>query len=336
MLIQRARRPSPTRRDPEAASPPAVQAEDASASAQDAIEAVFNESLRLALGAPRLDYHILGEHAEVLERVGQSLAQAVHERDYFPRRPKLLPRIQQMLNDDESSRRALVQLILEDPTLAAGVLKLANSAFYRVSPEPVETLQRAVILLGNDGLRSLLATAILQPVFRLPKGFFDEFAPTTWEQAQRTAAAAETCAKRQAGCDPFVAQLLGLLSALARIVIFRLTLDRYRERPNILPRAEVFARAIREHGPQLADLIAQSWELSDASLMALREQQPGAAPESLSPLGRSLYFGELCGALALLHKRNAYSSDGAHAMLMGQGLARETTFAAWRAACAER
>lgn len=329
-----------TRNEPATApvAPPHAESQtpDAHPTSRETIDGLFDECLRLAFGVARLDYQILGEHAVVLKRVEETLTEAIHERDYFPRRPKLLPRIQQLLNDDESSRRALVQLILEDPTLAAGVLKLANSAFYRVSPEPVETLHRAVILLGTDGLRSLLATAILQPVFRLPKGFFDDFAPSTWEQAQRTAAAAETCAKREGGCDPFVAQLLGLLSALARLVIFRLTLDRYRERPNILPRAEVFTRAMRDHGSHLARLIAESWELSEASLVAMRERQPDAAPESLSPLGRALYFGELCGALALLHKRGAYSADGAHAMLIGQGLRRETVFAAWHAACAER
>lgn len=313
-----------------------AKVDEAQAESRAAIEGVFDECLRLAFGVARLDYQILGEHADVLKRVDETLASAVHEREYFPRRPRLLPRIQQLLNDDEGSRRALVQLILEDPTLAAGVLKLANSAFYRVSPEPVETLQRAVLLLGTDGLRSLLATAILQPVFRLPKGFFDDFAPSTWEQAQRTAAAAETCAKLEGAGDPFIAQLLGLLSALSRLVIFRLTLDRYRERPNILPRAEVFTRSMREHGTHLAALIAESWELSEASLTALREQNSGAAPAAMSPLGRALYFGELCGALALLHKRGAYSLDGAQAMLMGEGLRRETTFAVWRAACAER
>jgi HD-like signal output (HDOD) protein len=258
----------------------------------------------------------------------------VHQRDYFPRRPKLLPRLLQSLNDDDSSRDALVDLIVEDPALAGSVLKLANSAFYRLSPEPVESLDRAVVILGADGLRNLVAAAIMQPVFRLPKGFFDNFATLTWEQAQRTAAAAEATAKSERGSDPFVAQVLGLLTSLARLVIFRLTLDRYREHPNILPRAEVFIRSMQKHGPQMARLIAESWEMSQSSLAALDEQAQRAAPELMSPLGRAVYFGELAGALALLFRRNVHSAEGAHVMLRQQGLSERALDSVWRAATA--
>ena len=300
----------------------------------EVIDGVYDESLRIAFGVARFDYQIMGEHASVLERVDETVASSVHQRDYFPRRPMLLPRLLQTLNDDAGSRHALVQLILEDPALAGSVLKLANSAFYRLSPEPVESLDRAVVILGTDGLRSLMATAILQPVFRLPKGFFDNFAALTWEQAQRTAAASEACAKSERNADPFVAQLLGLLGALARLVIFRLTMDRYRERPNVLPRAEVFIRSMQKHDVDVARLIAASWELSDVSLAALDEQAARGSPASMSALGRAVYFGELCGVLALLHARGVHSADGAEALLLQQGLPRAAVHSVWRAATA--
>src|SRR4029453_5003532 len=103
-----------------------------------------------------------------------------------------------------------------------------------------ESLDRAVRMLGTDGLKSLLATAILQPVFRLPKGYFDPFAPITWEQAQRVAPASEAYAESAGGVDPFVAQLLGVIAAMSRIVLFRLTMDTYPDAPNLLPRAGGF------------------------------------------------------------------------------------------------
>ena len=195
------------------------------------------------------DYQILGEHAAVMDRVSESAEQSVHQRDYFPRRPMLLPKLLQALNDTESTRRTLVNLIVADPALAGSVLQRANNAFYRTSREPVDSLDRAVQTLGIDGLRGLIAVAILQPVFRLPRGYFDNFADVTWEQAQRCATAAETHASVTRTADPFIAQLLGLLGSLARIVLFRLTVDMYREHPNVLPRAEVFIRSMQVHAP---------------------------------------------------------------------------------------
>lgn len=321
-----------------AAPAPSAAAEENGASTEDApysteaTEAVLADCLKLAFGVARFDYNIIGEHAAVLERVSVTAAQSVHQREYFPRRPMLLPKLLQALNDSESTRQELVRLILEDPSLAGSVLQRANNAFYRRSPEPVDSLDRAVVVLGTEGLRSLMATAILQPVFRLPKGYFDKFATITWEQAQRSAIAAETYAKSTNSADPFVAQLLGLLSALARIVLFRVTMEMYRERPNLLPRAEVFIRSVQAHGAHLAGLIASTWELSDPSLAALAEQSSQRPPAAMSALGRAVYFADLCGALALLEARGAYSADGTHATLMAQGLDRDTAHALRHAA----
>lgn len=297
----------------------------------EAIEAVQGECFKLAFGVQRFDYQITGPHAEVLKKVCENAVESVHRREYFPRRPMLLPRLMQVLNDDDSTRKETVRLILEDPALAGSVLQRANSAAYRVSPEPVDSLDRAVVMLGIDGLKSLMATAILQPVFRQPKGYFDNFAAITWEHARRTAAAAETCS-HSLGADPFVAQLLGLLGPLARIVLFRLTIETYRESPNLLPRAEVFIRAMQQEGPNVARHIAKTWELSDPSMLALQEQIDKVSPAAMSALGLAIYFGELCGALALLTHRGNYSVEGSQAMLMQQGLEQKAVFEMWHTA----
>src|SRR5262245_15626996 len=244
----------------ESVAPSEPTVEDAQFST-DAIQAAQDECYKIAFGVKTFDYQIFGEHAAVMERIREGAAQSVHQRDYFPRRPMLLPRLMQALNDTESTRRTLVNLIVEDPALAGSVRQRANNALYRTSREPVDSLDRAVRTLGVDGLRGLMAVAILQPVFRLPRGYFDSFADITWEQAQRCAAGSEAYASATRTGDPFIAQLLGLLGSLARIVLFRLTVDMYREQPNVLPRAEVFIRSMQLHGPDLACRIAQSWEL---------------------------------------------------------------------------
>jgi HD-like signal output (HDOD) protein len=314
---------------PVTASEPSV---DDAPYSTDAIQAAYDECYKIAFGVKTFDYQIFGEHAAVMERVRESAAQSIHQRDYFPRRPMLLPRLMQALNDTESTRRTLVNLIVEDPALAGSVLQRANNALYRTSREPVDSLDRAVQTLGVDGLRGLMAVAILQPVFRLPRGYFDSFADITWEQAQRCAAGAEKYAAVTRTTDPFIAQLLGLLGSLARIVLFRLTVDMYREHPNVLPRAEVFIRSMQLHAPDLACRIAQSWELSDLATTALRQQVDRFPPGQMGPLGRAIYFGELAGMLTVLAARNAYSWDDAEALLTGQGLKRRTAHAVCHAA----
>lgn len=316
----------------ETLSMPAPRIGDGPPFETEATASAYAECYKLAFSVPGFDYAISGQHAEILQKVNHNAAAAVHQREYFPRRPMLLPKLMQALNDDESTRRELVQLILEDPALAGSALQRANSAAYRYSPEPVDSLDRAVVVLGTDGLRSLLAAALLQPVFRQPKGHFDHFAAVTWEHAQRTAAAAEACARSMGNADPFIAQLIGLLGPLARIVLFRLTMETYREYPDLEPRAEVFIRAMQMQAPNVAGFIAATWELSDPSIRALQEQTDKVPPGHMSPLGQALYFGELCGALTLLARRGTYAEEGAQTLLMEQGLTRRITQDVWQAA----
>jgi HD-like signal output (HDOD) protein len=298
----------------------------------DAIQTAQDECYKLAFGVKSFDYQILGEHAAVLDRIAEGAEQSVHQREYFPRRPMLLPKLLQALNDEESTRRTLVNLIVADPALAGSVLQRANNVFYRTSREPVDSLDRAIQTLGTDGLRGLMSVAIMQPIFRVPRGSFDNFADITWEQAQRCATAAESCASVTRSADPFIAQLLGLLGPLARIVLFRLTMDMYRQHPNVLPRAEVFIRSMQVHAPAVACSLAQSWELSDLATTALREQVDRVPPGQMGPLGRATYFGDLAGMVTLLAARDPQSWERAESLLIEQGLPARTARAVWNAA----
>jgi hypothetical protein len=167
-----------------------------------------------------------------------------------------------------------------------------------------------------------MATAIMQPVFRVPKGYFDSFAPQTWAHAQRAAAAAECFVARSRDCDPFVAQLLAVMEALARIVIFRLTMDKYRDTPNILPRAEVFIRAMQTYGPRVALLIANAWQMTDQSKAALHDQARRESPEIMSSLARAVYYANLSATLTSAAEA-ASNPEAAVQVLIAQGLAQE-------------
>lgn len=339
-LLFVARRRSPEQSAPlaEAARVPPIHSRTAVpepiAFTNAAIDAAISQSFAYAFGTTHLGEQLTREDAAMLERIGEAAGTSLLQRDYFPRRPMLLPKLMQALNDPETSREELVKLILEDPAIAGGVLQQANTAFYRVSPARVDNIDRAVRLLGTNGLRRLMATAIMQPVFRLPKGDFDAFAPLTWEYAQRAAAAAESYSQGRSQCDPLIAQLLAVLEPLARIVIFRVAMEKYRESPNASPRAEVFARAMRGHSLRVALRIAEAWELSDVSLFAVREQAEGVSPSSMRELSRAVYYSDLAATLTLLAARDANAAPALQATLRGQGLTRMETELLWQAASA--
>jgi HD-like signal output (HDOD) protein len=299
----------------------------------EATVAIQDELYKLAFGVTRIDYQILGEHQRVLRATQDAIPGAMNEPRYFPRKPALLPKLLRAINTLESGRNEIVRLILQDAVLAGNVLKRANSVFYRQSHEDViESIDRAVTLLGNEGLRAPVASAVMQPVFQLPVGFFEHFAPITWEQARRTAVAAEEFARARKSADAFVAHLAGMLGSLGRIVLFRLANDKYRQKGNIMPRPEVFIRVMIDNGSQVTRAIAAAWEMSAAFLEALDAQVQGTPPQSMSPLASTVYYANLCGALATLNCHGLHTAEDAQRLLTTQGLNDETFTRVWQAA----
>jgi HD-like signal output (HDOD) protein len=266
------------------------------------------------LGAPApAAYEALASQARaVLETVAT-------EPRYAPRRPLLLPQLLQAMRDDEVSRRDLAKIIARDPALAGSLLKLANSAFYRVGDKPVESVDRAVVLLGAQGIRSLVATALVQPVFQLSKQQFPHYPEAVWEHTYRAAAASEAHAAVVEDTDPFAAQLLGLVMGLGSIVVFRVALDRYAARPGSKPDAAVIAMLLDEQAAPVARRIAASWELSERIAEALEDQSAAKEMRARTSLGRSLYFGRLIGALAVLRTNERVNDETAKASMLASG-----------------
>jgi HD-like signal output (HDOD) protein len=250
---------------------------------------------------------------DIFLAVGALLKNIVDKPNYAPRRPMQLPKLMRAINDESASRREFSQIIAGDPALAGNLLRLANSPFYRHSPQAVESLDRAVDMLGTEGLRSMIAAALLQPVFRISGGSFAQFGDVTWEYSLYAAAAAEGDAALVEDADPFAAQLLALIMGLATIVIFSVAQDQFLTRQRA-PEAGMIAAMIDAYVVSVARQIAASWELSERIDTALAEQlETQVAPATA--LGRCLQFGQFIGALAVLRARGVIDDDTTQAVL---------------------
>jgi HD-like signal output (HDOD) protein len=244
-------------------------------------------------------------HAEVISATADILQSAATEDKYTPRRPSLLPQLLRAVNDEDVSRRELVKIISKDPSLVGNLLKMANSPFYRVSAQAIESIDRAVVILGNDGIRSLIAAALAQPIFQIRGGAFPKFPQIAWQHTFRTASATVTHTAIVEKSDPFAAQLLGLVAGMAGIVVFRVALDQYEARPKLTPHPGVMATLLDLQAVPVAKRISASWGLSDRIMAALDDQTTAVAADRQTAMGRSLSFGRLASALAVLYSNKA-------------------------------
>jgi hypothetical protein len=275
---------------------------------------IFAKLFDLALGKAHPTPAVTAGHQDVAAATSAALQDAATQQRYSPRRPNMLPRLLNASTDESFSRRDLAALIAHDPSLVGNLLKIANSSFYRVTPEPVESVDRAVVLLGTDGIRSLVTAALMQPIFRIGGSDFPRFPEIAWEHTFRAANASVPYNFLVEKSDPSAAELLSLVMGLAGIVVFRVTMDQYSKNPRLRPDAGVVASMLDTHSASVARRIGASWELSEPTLAGL-DGQTIAITTYPTALGRSLYFGRVVGALAVLRISHIIDDETAKASI---------------------
>jgi HD-like signal output (HDOD) protein len=277
---------------------------------------------KLAFAAPSQMQYLEPAHTEIRDSVSAVLQSDTLDPTYFPRRPTLMPQLMRAVDDPLTATDKLSRIVAHDPVLASDVLRLANSSFYRTSAAPIETIQRAIVVLGVEALRGLLATAMLQPVFRATRTNFPRFPRMLWERTERAVRAAEMYAIKSHPQDRFEAQLVILLSALGPLVVYGAALDAYSRRPDIAPSPTLCVALTAALGAQVSLRIARHWETSPRLIAAI-EKSPD---ESLT---MALCAGELLGSLSLLETQSVISRDEALATAREAGLSDAIVMPIW-------
>jgi HD-like signal output (HDOD) protein len=177
--------------------------------------------------------------------------------------------------------------------------------FYR-SAQPISSLQQAVVLLGQDGLRRVITQHVMKPILQGNTGSMGHAAGgRLWGHAERCAHA---CAwlGRTTGCDAFEAYLAGIVRHAGTGAVVRL-LDQLM--PGATPPlSTAFVRHCATLAAQLSLQAARQWELPARVLGALAECQ-GEVGTSTSPLGRALAVADSLASLSLLVENGEFAAD---------------------------
>jgi hypothetical protein len=111
-----------------------------------------------------------------------------------PRVPEVIPQLLRSLGDEDVSAAELSRQVAQDVVLVAEVIREANSAYYQPIT-PVKTVEAAIMMLGQNGLRMLLARVAFRPVINMQAdGFARRAAPHVWSQSEKCALAASLLA----------------------------------------------------------------------------------------------------------------------------------------------
>lgn len=117
------------------------------------------------------------------------LMQKLFELEALPTLPQVMEQILETIDDEKSSTGDLTRILECDQAISAQVLRLANSAYYGL-PSRVDTIRRAVVLMGFDTVRLLtLATSVIHSFSKKNQKTLDPL--DFWMHSLGTAKAAE-------------------------------------------------------------------------------------------------------------------------------------------------
>lgn len=282
---------------------PGDQAAPPIAMAPADIDALF---YRWMTGAGEIDT-ATGTGKMVLDELGRLIDSPSSGASLVPRVPAVIPQLLRSLRDDSITSADLARQLSQDVVLVAEVIREVNSPYYRPTV-PVRNLEGAVMLLGENGLRILLARVSFRPIINMQSGYYARrVAPQVWQQAEQCALAASLLATRM-DVNPFEAYLAGLMQNVGLIVAFRL-IDQLSSDQQ-LPYSAPFCARLFGEARTLSSRIATLWDFPPSVAAAIEE----SARPNASGLAQALAYGDQVAKLRMLVDAGRLDAGIAHAM----------------------
>jgi HD-like signal output (HDOD) protein len=251
--------------------------------------------------------------AKVLETLAGILSSQQSGAALVRRMPGLIPQLLQSLRSESFSGSALSRTISSDVVLVAAVIRLANGC-YQGTGATVTSVEQAVILIGQEGLRQLITTVAFRPIIDVNSGFYvRRLAPILWAHSERCAIAARAMAPKL-GIEPFDAFLAALLQNVGLTVALR-TMDQATGGEPQLGSGLFWAQLARDTR-LLSVSIAREWNFPDSVVQALAQQGGMRKGAAMSPLGRLLMLSDYLGRVRMLAEQGLVE-DGDAGLLAG-------------------
>lgn len=217
----------------------------------------------------------------LLDLIEQRIAEGRVE---LPPANEITSRLQAVTTDPDFAMGEVVEIIGSDQALTAGVLRVANSAFYG-GLSPVRTVRDAVVRLGAPELVRLAVLSAEKAAYQASTPQLREMIPDLWRHASATAMGARWLARKLGFADQENEAFIGgLLHDVGSLMLVRIIDDLMAtgELEVALPPAvlaEVIDTGHTKHGYHLA----QHWNLPEIYCEVVRDHHREDLAEA-SPL----------------------------------------------------
>jgi HD-like signal output (HDOD) protein len=206
--------------------------------------------------------------------------------------PTAAKRAMSLARNPESSLAEVADAFERDPSLAEGLLRLANSAWYRGRDEQVDSLHDALQRTGSSGAEIVIMGNSLKGTLCRPGGAYDAMVTQVWLHLSRTAPIARALAGTFR-LEPEAAFMLGLLHDAGKLVLFD-AMSEFRRRTRQaahMPYPLLREIVMQLHEP-LGGLAMLRWGLDPDRAGAVADHHRRGQPHLVDPVSELLFVAE--------------------------------------------
>ena len=244
---------------------------------------------------------------QILEELARLAREPVAGAALIPRIPAIIPQLMRTLQNENMSAAELSRQLAQDVLLVAEVYREANRPCYhsRYNASPsINNMEGAIMLLGQNGMRMLLARVAFRPIVSMQSGGLTvRTAPLIWRQSEKCALAASLVAPTM-HANAFDAYLAGLMANVGLVVAFRL-IDQMHA-PDVFPQSDAFIAQVFAQARILSVRIAELWEFPESVTRAIGH---AAADADADPQAQALALGERLSKLRMLVDTGRFPAD---------------------------
>lgn len=224
---------------------------------------------------------------------------------HIPPLPIILLELIETLKDPNANFLDFIKIIEKDPSLSLTVLKIANSAKYSRSDTGIQSLQKAVGVLGTVGVANIATTVLMKSLMPQSPIYFKKFGRQIWEHSLQCAFLCQTLAVKHEQ-NEFDAHFLGLIHDVGKIIIFGALCNALSNvLPGELPGSLAFKQLMSEMSLDISYSIVKEWNLPNVYCDALLAQSLGKS----TPLSSVLFKANVISEIYILSKKNKITEN---------------------------